>query len=449
MDRREFLKSVGMGLTALSLPRWLTPSSRVGSGSVRSRPNIILILSDDVGLGDVGCTGGPFPTPRIDALAAEGTRFEYCYSTPLCGPSRCQLLTGRYPFRTGLINNQSANAIQPGREIMLPTMMKTAGYATASVGKWGQMSFGPGRWGFDESLSFPGSGRYWRDQTKWYTCNGERKNLAEGQYLPDIMHRFLVDFIQAHRDGPFFAYYPMSHIHGPIVPTPDSKPGSSPDALYADNIAYMDKLVGKLVDELERLQLRERTLVVFTGDNGTARFGAGTATVNGRRISGQKATMREGGSRVPLVVNWPGTTPAGRVSHDLIDFSDFFATFAEVGGASLPNGVVLDSHSFAAQVEGRKGTPREWVYVELDGRSYVRDARFKLTNDGALFDMKEAPFREILVPADAANADAAAARTHLQTILDQHPALPGRPATGPGPRPNGRRNRRAPAAGPP
>jgi arylsulfatase A len=389
------------------------------------RPNIILILSDDVGLGNIGCYGGPFKTPHIDSLARGGVRFEYCYSTPLCGPSRCQLLTGRYPFRTGLINNRSHNAIQPGREIMIPRVMKRAGYVTASVGKWGQMSHGPGEWGFDEYLVFPGSGRYWRMQTTLYRVNGKEEELPAGHYLPDIMHRFLVDFITRHKDRPFFVYYPMSHIHGPIVRTPDSQPGADRDRHYADNIQYMDKLVGKLIAELERLQLRRRTLVVFTGDNGTAPPGAEISTVNGRRISGMKGTMLEGGSRVPLIVNWPGVTPAGIVNHDLIDFSDFLATCAELGGAKLPPGVTLDSHSFAPQINGEEGTPRRWVYVELNGRSYVRGARFKLTNGGELFDLSEAPYKELLVPKDTAGPAAVAAREHLQEVLDRHPAAPG------------------------
>ncbi|MCU0784001.1 MAG: sulfatase-like hydrolase/transferase [Verrucomicrobia bacterium] len=386
-----------------------------------SKPNIILILSDDVGLGDVHCTGGPFKTPNLDALAAGGTRFEYCYSTPLCGPSRCQLLTGRYPFRTGLINNQSHNAVAPDRETMIPTVMKKAGYVTASAGKWGQICLGPGEWGFDEYIVFKGSGRYWRDQATIYTLNGQQKDLPEGKYLPDRMHDFVVDFITRHKDQPFFVYYPMSHIHGPIVRTPDSQPGASKDQLYSDNVEYMDKLVGKLMTELDRLKLRERTLVLFTGDNGTARFGVEAATVNGKAISGQKATMLEGGSRVPLVVNWPGTTPAGKVNRDLTDFSDFFATFAELGGAKLPGGVTLDSHSFAPQIKGQKGTPREWVYVELNGRSYVRDARYKLTHRDELFDLREAPFKEILIAKETASPEAVAARTKLQAILDQHP----------------------------
>jgi arylsulfatase A len=391
------------------------------------RPNIILILADDVGLGDVHFSGGPFHTPHLDSLAAGGMRFDYCYSTPLCGPSRCELLTGRYPFRTGLISNQSEDAIQPGREVMIPTVLKKAGYVTASVGKWGQMSLGPGEWGFDEYLVFPGSGRYWRMQTTSYTVNGKEQNLPAGRYLPDIMHQFLIDFIERHKEHPFFIYYPMSHIHEPIVRTPDSLAGATKEQLYAANIEYMDKLVGKLIEELDRRHLREKTLVLFTGDNGTAEFGAELATVNGRQISGMKGTMLEGGSRVPLVVNWPSVTPAGKVNRDLTDFSDFFSTIAELAGAKLPEGVVLDSHSFAAQIRGDKGSPRDWVYVELRGRSYVRDARFKLTRAGNLFDMAEAPFKEIPIAKTSADPAAASARKNLRAVLDQHPAAPWTP----------------------
>ncbi len=276
-----------------------------------------------------------------------------------------------------------------------------------------------------DGLVFKGSGRYWRDQARTYTVNGQEKPLPEGTYLPDLMHDFAAAFMTRHKDQPFFLYYPISHIHGPIVRTPDSEPGADKARLYTDNIAYMDKLVGKLVAELDRLHLREKTLILFTGDNGTARFGVAASTVNGQPISGMKATMLEGGSRVPLVVNWPGTTPAGRVNHDLIDFSDFFATFAELGRAKLPGGVTLDSRSFAPQIKGAEGTPRDWVYVELNGKSYVRDARYKLTNRGELFDLRDAPFQEILVARETDFPEAVAARTKLQAILDQHPAAPG------------------------
>jgi arylsulfatase A len=127
--------------------------------------------------------------------------------------------------------------------------------------------------------------------------------------------------------------------------------------------------------------------------------------------------MLEGGSRVPMITSWPGTTPAGKVSKDLIDFSDFFPTFAVLAGAELPKGVTIDGRSFGPQLKGEPGQPREWVYVELNGKRYVRTIRWKLTGAGELFDMKEAPFNEIAVPADTADAEAVAARKHLQEIL--------------------------------
>src|SRR6185295_17661749 len=158
------------------------------------RPNIILILTDDVGLGDIHFAGGPFNTPNIDKLASGGTKFTYCYATPLCGPSRCQLLTGRYPFRTGLNSNQSKDAVSPKSEVMIPTVMKKAGYATCSVGKWGQIQLGPGEWGFDEYLVFPGSGRYWRDQTTYYIVNGGPHDRTKFDYTIEnrVVETYLV-----------------------------------------------------------------------------------------------------------------------------------------------------------------------------------------------------------------------------------------------------------------
>src|SRR4029079_1064301 len=177
---------------------------------------------------------GPFSTPNIDKIATDGTKFTYCYATPLCGPSRCQLLTGRYPFRTGLNSNQSKDAVDPKRDVMIPTVLKKAGYVTGSIGKWGQISHGPGEWGFDEYLVFPGSGRYTRKQTNFYRVNGKQVELSRGEYLPDLMHAFASDFVKRHRDDRFFLYYSTSHIHGPIVPTPDSKPDADADQVYSD-----------------------------------------------------------------------------------------------------------------------------------------------------------------------------------------------------------------------
>jgi arylsulfatase A len=207
----------------------------------------------------------------------------------------------------------------------------------------------------------------------------------------------------------------MSHIHAPIMLTPDSKPKSGDR--YADNNAYMDKLVGQLVAALEKLGLREKTLLIFVGDNGTAHQGAEAAKVDGRAISGMKGTMLEGGSRVPLIVNWPGTTPAGKVLKDLTDFTDFMPTFAELAGAKLPE-VKIDGHSFAPQIKGEPGTPREWIYMQLAGDRYVRDARWKLTGDGKFFDLKNAPFEEIAVSADALEDAAKSSHEKLLAVLN-------------------------------
>jgi arylsulfatase A len=423
VNRRSLFKALAGALIAMALPGWLRAAPQEAAPQ---KPNIIFILSDDVGLGDVSCTGGKYPTPNIDALAKSGILFQQCYSTPLCGPSRAQILTGRYPFRTGMISNNTGAVLKPANEIMIPTILKKAGYVTASVGKWNQLPLQPGDWGFDEYLRFQNSGRYWREQIKTYTVDGAIKELPEGVYLPDLMHDFLVDFITRHKDQPFYVHYPMSHIHGPILRAPDSTPTSDH---YADNIAYMDKLVGKLMSELDRLKLREKTLVIFVGDNGTAAGRADGSTVSGKSISGHKSQMLEGGSRVPMIASWPGTTPAGKVLGDLIDFSDYFPTFAELAGAPIPGDRPIDGHSFVAQLKGETGTPRQWIYVELNGKRYARSQRFKLTGNGDLYDMKNAPFEEIPVPSDSTDADAIAARKALGEVLVNLPGAPGKEPT--------------------
>jgi len=414
MDRRELLKTTGLGaLATMAAPVW----ARAGQSAAGEQPNLILILADDYGIGGVGCYGSDkYKTPNLDALAKGGLRFEFCYAMPLCAPTRAALMTGRYGFRTGVVDNGTGGRATADKETTIAKVLKQAGYATAVAGKWRQLQYMTTKeeaaaWGFDEYLAWGVAGkgeRYW-DPT--YDKNGAMLADVKGKFGPDVLHEFAVDFIQRHRDKPFFLYYPMVSIHGQLFRTPDSQEGGD---LYADNIAYMDKLVGKLVAELDRLKLREKTLIVFVGDNGCV----GSRTLGGRAIDGAKGSMKEGGSRVPLIVNWKGTAPEGRVLADLTDVTDFFPTLAELAGAKPPEGVTIDGHSFAAQIRGQAGKPREWLYVQLGDKRYVRDARWKLNNDGELFDMKEAPFREIPVPADSGNAEAQPARKRLQAALD-------------------------------
>jgi arylsulfatase A len=427
LNRRSFLKWTG----AIATAAMLSPS-RSRAAEQTKKPNIIFILADDYGIGGVGCYGSNrFKTPNLDALAQTGVRYEYCFSMPLCAPSRGICMTGRYPFRTGVINNATGGQILPDKEVCIARVMKEAGYATAVAGKWRQLQYfstkeDGRRWGFDDFLIWGVAGnkgeRYWDPA---YNKNSQPLADAKDKYGPDLLHEFVVDFIRRHRDGPFFVYYPMPLIHAPILRTPDSPAQSS--NLYADNIAYLDKLVGKLVTELDGMGLRENTLIVFVGDNGCTpqasgrKGGRSGGMIGGRAIDGAKGDLTEGGSRVPLICNWKGTTPAGQVSKDLVDFSDFFPTFAEIAGARLPAGVTIDGRSFAPQLQGRPGKPREWVFVQLDQNWYVRDAQWKLNQSGELFDMKDAPFAQ--VPAlPESSGEAKAAKAKLQAVLDAlHP----------------------------
>jgi arylsulfatase A len=385
-----------------------------------SRPNIILIFSDDYGISGVGCYGGKYPTPNLDALAKTGVRFEHCFSMPLCGPSRAVTLSGRYPFRNGVVSNGHGQAYKPTDSLPIAKLLQQSGYATAVAGKWRQLQYfdtvADGKaWGFDEFIVW-GFGNEGRGERYWqpsYNKNGTFLTDVDKAYGPDLLHEFAVDFIRRHKEKPFFLYYPTPLVHGPILKTPDSAEKSDH---YTDNVAYLDKQVGKLVAELDQQGLRKNTVIVFTGDNGSVGATERLTFASGKRIDGQKGSVKEGGSRVPLIVNWQGTTPVGKELPDLVDFSDFYVTFAELAGAKLPPDLKLDGRSFAPQLRGEKGTPREWAFVQLQDEWYARNLGWKLTQSGELFSMKNAPYEQI--PADANDPVAKAARMQLKAALD-------------------------------
>ena len=383
------------------------------------KPNIIFVLADDLGIDGVSSYGADlFKTPIIDKLAKEGIRYTNAYTAPLCGPSRAMILTGRYAFRTGAVNQDQTGEFTPAMETMMPKILKQAGYTSSMIGKWGQLPLGPSEFGFDDYLRFFGSGVYVASDSKKekYVLNGKDKQLGDTEYMPDLMHDHMVDFLSQHTKDPFYLYYSLVHVHGEIIRTPDSKPGTTEfKDLYTDNISYMDKLVGKLIHTLDSLKLRDNTIIVFFGDNGTAGQASVIGTVNGKKIIGKKGTMQEGGSLVPLIINWPGMIKKGSVSKDLVDASDFIPTFAELAGAPLPKNIKLDGSSFAYQLKGGKGTPRNWIFTELGKDWYVRDANWKLNRAGELFDMRNAPFEEKLTAIDN---NTKLVKDHLQSILD-------------------------------
>ena len=394
-------------------------SHRNESLGLTQKPNIIFILADDLGIGNVSCYGADhYSTPNIDKLAKEGIRFNQMFTAPLCGPSRALIMTGRYAFRTGATNQDATTLMKQETEKMIPQLLTPVGYVSSCVGKWGQLPLGPGEFGFDDYLRFKASGVYKNspEKTHHYTVNGEDKVMTDAEYMPDLMHDHLVEFLSKNKNKPFFAYYPMSHVHGTIISTPDSKPDSKD--LYADNVAYMDKLVGELVAALDSLKLRDNTLIFFMGDNGTAGQFYTNSTINGKILSGKKGEMKECGGLVPMIANWPGKVPSGVVSNQLIDASDILPTVADLTGAKLPSGKI-DGKSFAYNLLGKNTPERDWIFCELGNKWYARNQGWKLNNNNELFDMKNAPFEEILITEENKSAASEEAYKKLKSVLDE------------------------------
>ena len=362
-------------------------------------PNIVLIMADDMGYECVGANGGTsYRTPHLDRLATGGTRFEHCYSQPICTPSRVQIMTGIYNqrnyIRFGLLDPAATTFAH---------LLKGAGYRTCVAGKWqlrGGVD-GPRHFGFDEHCLWQLTVRRSRYPNPTLERNGEIIDYKDGEYGPDLVSDFIASFVRRNRERPFLVYYPMILPHWPFEPTPDS-PDWDPKAVgvlkgqgrkryFADMVAYTDKMVGKIVGLLEELDLERRTLLLFTCDNGTA---VGVRSMMGKlTIHGGKGTTRDAGTRVPLIASWPGTVEAGAVRQDLVDFSDFLPTLLDVTGAKAPGTLFLDGQSFLPQLRGERGTPRDWTYCWYSrnggpsGQEFARNQRFKLYRDGRFFDV--------------------------------------------------------------
>ena len=229
--------------------------------------------------------------------------------------------------------------------------------------------------------------------------DGENLQYDPDFYGPDVVTDHILEFIEENRDGPFLVYYPMILVHNPFLPTPGSESRQSKDKQrnFEDMVRHMDEVVGRIAAKVAELGVAEETLILFTGDNGTNK--AITSTLNGVQIRGGKGNTTDAGTRVPLVAYQPGTVPAGRVCTDLIDFSDFVPTFQELAEQPIPSN--LDGVSFAPQLRGQTGEPREWIYCYYNPRPerteparFVRDQRWKLYGDGRFFDVAHDPLEK-------------------------------------------------------
>lgn len=450
---REFLTRLPHRIATLVLV-FLTPTvslwwCKTGFSSDQPKVrNIVLIMADDLGIECLGSYGGTgYETPFLDQLARTGLRFTHAYSQPLCSPTRLELMTGRDNHR----NWESFGILTRG-ELTFGHLLSAAGYKTCLAGKWQLTSYDPPDFpganqrrgtgthpkdaGFDEYSLFHAEetedkGSRYANPT--FLRNGKLYRDVADSYGEDLTVEFILDFMKRNRDQPQFVYYPMALPHWPIVPTPHSKIWSDPDrrldentAYFPDMVAYMDHVIKTLVTGIEQLGLRDQTLILFYSDNGTDR--RIQSPFRGQTIPGGKGAVTQNGIRVPLIASWPGVIEPG-VCDDLIDPSDFLPTLAELASTKIPDDWQTDGVSFAPQLFGQKGNPREWAFFWYDPRPgwdkekfsrhiFALNHRYKLFSDGRFFDIHGTGFREVALEETNLTPEARIAKSQLQAAID-------------------------------
>ncbi len=330
----------------------------------RRPPNIILLFTDDLGYGDLGCFGSKqIRTPNLDRMAAEGVKLTSFYAAPVCTPSRAQLLTGRYPIRSGLTRvlfPKSLGGIET-QEVTLAEVLRSRGYATACVGKWhlGHLApFLPTRHGFDHYFGIP----YSNDMVPTPLMRNETV-IEEPAKLDTLTQRYTDDalkFIRDSRDRPFFLYLPYTMPHTPLAAS-DRFRGKSPRGLYGDVVEEIDWSVGEILSSLAGLGIDNDTLVVFTSDNGPwliRKENGGSAGI----LRNGKGTTYEGGVREPFIARWPGRIPKGRVCDEPAISMDLYTTFIQIARAKLPKGHPIDGWNILRLLDGKREYDYSTIY---------------------------------------------------------------------------------------
>jgi len=386
MNRREFLKRAGVGAVALSLPAWW-PEAALGA----ERPNIIVIVSDDQGYAEIGAQGcKDIPTPNIDSLGRNGIRFTNGYvSCPVCSPTRAGLITGRYQQRFGHEFNPGPEPADnfglPLSETTLAARLKSAGYRTGIVGKWHlgfTEKYQPLNRGFDEFFGFLGGAH------QYFGEKGDGRNsimrgserVEEKEYLTDAFAREAVSFIERHSKEPFFLYLTFNAVHSPLQ-APEkylSRFSGITDTkrrTFAAMLSAMDDAVGQVLDTLRKSTLEENTLVFFVSDNGGP---TQSTTSNNAPLSGYKGQVLEGGIRVPYLVQWKGTIPAGEVYDKPVISLDIAPTACKVAGAKA-EGAKFDGVDLLPFLTGKSSdNPHDALYWRFGPQSAIRKGDWKL-----------------------------------------------------------------------
>ena len=411
------------------------------------RPNIVLLLCDDIGAHELGVYGHPqHKTPHLDRLAKTGIYFETGYATPICHPTRFQIMTGQYGHHNGVYHFPGRPGGPPksgdgvdniASHLTIGKVFQQAGYATAQCGKWQLSGEHPDlifETGFDEYCMWaykhnlpPGvdhdglfeggtkTARYWHPSI---VKNGKKLPTTIDDYGPDIFSDFALDFARRNKGKPFLVYYPMALVHAPYWPTPADKPADRQKNRggkqnWQSNVEYADKIVGKMIAGLEEMGARDNTLFIFVGDNGTGGNGKGQTT--------------EMGCRVPFIVNGPGIVKSTGACRELVDISDILPTCCELAGIKLPDDTVIDGVSFASYLRGDLTPKREWIYQYLGGGRVVRTKRWLLENNtmqsfGQLYDCGESRngdgYKDVT---DSTDTDVLAAKELMGKILSDKP----------------------------
>ena len=335
-----------------------------GLGQASPRPNIVLILADDLGYGSLGCYGNrEVNTPNIDRLAAAGVRLTDFHSNgAMCSPTRAALMTGRYQQRCAWVPDEALSSVFRGQrkenpsqrwawglstnELTLPALLRQAGYRTALIGKWHlgyDFAFHPLNYGFDEFRGYVGGNvdyhthvaGYGLKEVDWWK---DKKIQNEPGYSTDLLAKYATDFIERNKAKPFFLYLAHEAPHDPWQGR-DAAVKKSPAETYKEMVAVLDEAVGAVIETLRENHLQTNTLVIFCSDNGPAAPRGFPANGN---LQGKKGSMLEGGHRVPCIANWPGVIAGGRTNSDVVMTMDFLPTFAMLADAHVPNSQKMD-----------------------------------------------------------------------------------------------------------
>ena len=409
-SRRDFLKAAGVGAASIALGGCGKSIFAGGEEGGNSKPNVVIIFTDDQGYQDVGCFGSPLiKTPNLDRMCAEGRKFtDFYVAGPVCSPSRAALMTGCYPLRVGIpkvLFPADVIGLNPA-EVTIADVLKEQGYATACVGKWHlghHKEFLPTRQGFDYYFGIPYSNdmrpenpEAWARQQKYPPLpiveNEETIEANPDQrYLTRRYTAKAVEFIGANKDQPFFLYLPHTMPHIPLYASEDFA-GKSARGLYGDVIEEIDWSVGEILKTLKEAGVDEKTFVLFTSDNGpwlVQKEDGGSALP----LRNGKGTTYEGGMREPCIMRWPGRIPAGTVCGEMCGTIDMLPTIAGLAGGKVPADRVIDGRDIWALISGKAGakTPHdEFFYYNTNRLEAVRSGKWKLRKapDAELYDLE-------------------------------------------------------------